>query len=59
LAEYEELGPSVSATEQSLKDAMFGRDPILFGYIVRRNADVAGFISVYQTYSAFSGKRRL
>ena len=56
LAEYEKLSHEVDATEQSIADALFGDNPILFCDIAEWNGEVAGFAVWFNNFSTFSGR---
>jgi ribosomal protein S18 acetylase RimI-like enzyme len=59
LAEYEEAGEPIRSTVETLRAAMFGSQPRLFGFIARRRAEPAGMIIGYETYATFAAKPRL
>ena len=59
LAEYERLGHEVEATEEDIRDSLFGDWPgaeVVLAYVGR---DVAGFALFFHNYSTFLGRRGL
>lgn len=59
LAEYERLSHQVTATEDDIRESLFG-DPRVAEAVIARVADEpAGYALWFQTYSTFLGKRGL
>lgn len=56
LAEYERLSDEVSATEQSLRETLFGAHPAAEVVIARAGRHAVGFALYFQTYSTFLAK---
>ena len=56
LAEYERLPGEVVATEQSLRDTLFGARPSAEVVIAYADDEPAGFALFFHTYSTFVGK---
>jgi GNAT superfamily N-acetyltransferase len=59
LAEYEKLSHEVSATEASLRNALFGLRPAAEALIVRVGGECAGFALYFHNFSTFLGSRGL
>ena len=56
LAEYEKLLDQVVATEESLKDTLFGERPFAEVIIGELNSKPIGFALFFHNYSSFHGK---
>jgi len=56
LAEFERLLDQVTATEQQLRDALFGNRPYAEVLMARIGEDVAGFALFFHNYSTFLAK---
>jgi GNAT superfamily N-acetyltransferase len=57
LAEYEQLGDQVIATEDDLVRALFGPDSVVFDTVVEDgNGGLAGHALWFRTFSTFLGK---
>ena len=57
LADYEELGDQVVATEDDLARALFAPDAVVFDTVVEDgNGSLAGHALWYRTFSTFLGK---
>lgn len=56
LADYEKLSDQVSATEDALRQTLFGERPAAEVLIARQNGEPAGFALFFQNYSTFLGK---
>jgi len=59
LAEYERLGSAVVATEEKLRESLFGPRPAAEVVFVRGHAERVGFALFFETYSTFLGQRGL
>src|SRR6201987_600354 len=56
LAEYEKLSHEMEATEAMIADALFSKEPRLFGEIAEWNGEVAGFAVWFLNCSTFAGR---
>jgi GNAT superfamily N-acetyltransferase len=56
IAEYEHLSHMVSATEESLKMALFGERPYAEALIAELEAEPVGFVVFFHNFSTFVGK---
>ncbi len=56
LAEYERLSNEVVATEERIRDSLFGERPRAEALIARVGDDVAGFALYFHNYSTFLAK---
>jgi GNAT superfamily N-acetyltransferase len=56
LADYERLADQVSATEDRLRESLFGPRPAAEAVIGRLDGEPAGFALFFQTYSTFLGR---
>jgi GNAT superfamily N-acetyltransferase len=56
LAEYERLSDQVSATEDRLRESLFGPRPAAEAVIGRLEGEPAGFALFFQSYSTFLGR---
>lgn len=56
LAEYERLGHEVVATEQSLREALFGDRPVTEAAIAYAGGEGVGMAIWFQNYSTFLGQ---
>jgi GNAT superfamily N-acetyltransferase len=56
LAEYERLGREVVATEETLRESLFGSSPSAEVAIARLGAEPVGFAVWFYTYSTFLGR---
>jgi GNAT superfamily N-acetyltransferase len=59
LAEYEHLSEQVVATEEALRESLFGERPAAEVVFVREGGERVGFALFFQTYSRFLGRRGL
>jgi GNAT superfamily N-acetyltransferase len=59
LADYEKLSHEVSATEASLRHALFGLRPAAEALIARVGGECAGFALYFHNFSTFLGSRGL
>jgi GNAT superfamily N-acetyltransferase len=59
LAEYEHLAHLVSATEATLKDALFGSHPGAEALLAFEHDEPVGFAVFFRNFSTFLGKRGL
>jgi len=57
LAEYERLSHKVVATEEHLRDALFGPRPVIETLLAYSGDEPAGFALYFETYSTFRGRR--
>jgi GNAT superfamily N-acetyltransferase len=56
LAEYEKLADSVAATEERLRETLFGPDPSAHAVLAYNNDDPVGFAIYFFNYSTFVGR---
>lgn len=56
LAEYEQAPEQVEATEDSLRDALFGADPAVFCHTAEHNGEVGGFALWFLNFSTWTGR---
>ncbi|HEY8540375.1 MAG TPA: GNAT family N-acetyltransferase [Steroidobacteraceae bacterium] len=59
LAEFERLTHEAKATEEQLRDALFGPQPAAEVLIARMGDEVAGFALYFHNFSTFVGRRGL
>lgn len=59
LAEYERLSSKVEATEDRLREALFGARPAAEVIVARDNAEPVGFALFFHTFSTFLAQRGL
>jgi GNAT superfamily N-acetyltransferase len=59
LAEYERLSREVEATEQGLRETLFGSRPAAEVLLCYVDGEAAGFALFFHNYSTFVGKRGL
>jgi len=59
LAEYEHLGDEVVATEEALKQSLFGPSPQAEVLIARVAGEAVGFALFFHNYSTFLGRKGL
>jgi GNAT superfamily N-acetyltransferase len=59
LAEYERLADSVVATEEGLRQSLFGPRPYAECVIARWNGEPAGFALFFHNFSTFLGRQGL
>ena len=59
LAEYERMSELVVATEEGLRDALFGPRPAAEVVFARVGAERVGFALFFETFSTFLGRRGL
>lgn len=59
LAEYERLAEHVTATEEVLREELFGARPAAEVLIARRGAEPVGFALFFHNFSTFVGRRGL
>jgi GNAT superfamily N-acetyltransferase len=57
LAEYERMSHEVAATEENLRDALFGPRPVAETLLAYSGAEPVGFALYFETYSTFRGRR--
>jgi GNAT superfamily N-acetyltransferase len=55
LAEYERSLPSVTGTEDDLRQALFGAQPAVFAHVAEHEGRVAGFALWFLNYSTWTG----
>jgi GNAT superfamily N-acetyltransferase len=56
LAEYERSLPSVTGTEDDLRDALFGAQPAVFAHVAEDAGEVVGFALWFLNYSTWTGQ---
>ncbi|MEX1096627.1 MAG: GNAT family N-acetyltransferase [Planctomycetales bacterium] len=56
LAEYERLPHEVAATEESLRETLFGARPSAEALLAEADGEVAGFAVFFHNYSTFVGR---
>ncbi len=56
LAEFERLRDDVSATEQQLREGLFGARPAAEVLLAREDGEVAGFALYFRNFSTFLGR---
>ncbi|MEX0703553.1 MAG: GNAT family N-acetyltransferase [Planctomycetales bacterium] len=56
LAEYERLPHEVAATEESLRETLFGARPYAEALVAEADGEVAGFAVFFHNYSTFVGR---
>jgi GNAT superfamily N-acetyltransferase len=56
LADYEQLSHEVVATEQQLRETLFGNNPVAYVVIAEFNGQAAGFALYFYNYSTFLAK---
>jgi GNAT superfamily N-acetyltransferase len=56
LAEYERSLPSVTGTEDDLRQALFGAQPAVFAHVATCDGRVAGFALWFLNYSTWTGQ---
>jgi len=56
LAEYEQLGHTVTATEESLRESLFGEKPAAEVLIAEVNGQPVGFANFFRSFSSFVGR---
>ena len=56
LADYERLGDAVVATEESLRDTLFGERPSAEVVLARIGTEAVGFAAWFRTFSTFLGR---
>jgi GNAT superfamily N-acetyltransferase len=56
LAEYERSLPSVTGTEDDLRQALFGPHPAVFAHVADHEGRVAGFALWFLNYSTWTGR---
>jgi GNAT superfamily N-acetyltransferase len=56
LAEYERLSHEVVATEETLRESLFGERPVAEVLICHHGGDPAGFALFFHSFSTFLGK---
>lgn len=59
LARFEKLGHEVEATEESLRDSLFGPQPAAGGLLARWEGKPAGYAIYFFTFSSFVGRAGL
>ena len=59
LAEYERLSHELEATEDGIRDAMFGEWPIIEVLLAYVGSQVAGYALFFHNFSTFAGRRGL
>jgi GNAT superfamily N-acetyltransferase len=59
LAEYEKLAHAVTATEQTVRDTLFGPHPAAEVVIATADGEPAGFALFFHNYSTFLAQRGL
>jgi GNAT superfamily N-acetyltransferase len=56
LAEYERSLPSVTGTEDELRQALFGAQPAVFAHVAEHENQVVGFALWFLNYSTWTGR---
>jgi GNAT superfamily N-acetyltransferase len=56
LADYERSLDQVQVTEEGLRTALFGPEPLVFAHIAEHEGSVAGFALWFVNFSTWSGK---
>ena len=56
LAEYERSLPSVTGTEDELRQALFGAQPAVFAHVAEHENRVVGFALWFLNYSTWTGR---
>jgi GNAT superfamily N-acetyltransferase len=56
LAEYERLSHQVVATEEALRESLFGKRPVAEALLAYLEDDAAGFALFFHTFSTFLGR---
>ncbi|MEM9017326.1 MAG: GNAT family N-acetyltransferase [Verrucomicrobiota bacterium] len=56
LAEFEELGDEVVATEEDFEDSLFGESPAAEALLAERGGKAVGYAIFFSTFSTFVGK---
>lgn len=56
LAEYERMSDQVVATEEGLRESLFGERPVVEAAIASVGAEAVGFALWFQNYSTFLGR---
>src|SRR5258708_5622155 len=59
VAEYERAPQEVKATEDQIRDALFGPGPQAFTHLAEQEAEVAGFALWFPTFSTWTGRQGL
>jgi GNAT superfamily N-acetyltransferase len=59
LAEYERLSHELEATEDGIREAMFGEWPIIEVLLAYVGPEVAGYALFFHNFSTFAGRRGL
>jgi len=57
LAEYEHLEHEMQATDEQLREALFGERPAAQALIAQRDSEVLGYALFFDTFSSFLAKR--
>lgn len=57
LAEYEKLSQFVVATEEALRDSLFGARPAAEALLVYEGIEAVGFALFFENFSTFNGRR--
>lgn len=55
LAEYERAPHEVKATEDQVRESLFGADPKVFAHVAEHGGRIAGFAVWFITYSTWTG----
>ncbi|MFI0483161.1 GNAT family N-acetyltransferase [Actinomadura sp. 9N215] len=55
LAEYERAPDEVKATEEQVRESLFGPDPKVFAHVAEHEGRVVGFAVWFLTYSTWNG----
>jgi GNAT superfamily N-acetyltransferase len=56
LAEFEKLQKELQVTQDSLHEALFGKNPVAWALIARMGGIPAGYAVYYRTFSTFVGR---
>lgn len=56
LAEYEKIAHEVSATEETIRESLFGARPAAEAILAHRGGAVAGFAVFFRNFSTFVGR---
>jgi len=53
LADYEHLAHELHATEEDLRQALFGKDPVAHALLAERGGEALGYALYFRTFSSF------
>ena len=57
LALFERAPDEVTVTEEHMRDAGFGKDPVWFGWVAEADGVIHGMAVCYERYSTWKGRR--